>query len=374
MSLAITSDQTDLRDTTRRFLAATTPITRVRETMTSPTAFDEVLWRQLTQDLGLPGLAVPEEDGGAGLSLQDLSYVAEECGRVLAPGPLISTCGLAVPLLLASGDEEARRTWLPRLVSGEIGTVAWQQLPSRDWKLRPSVVKAVPNPNSARRWYLTGELSPVLDGGVADILFVIADTDNGQAVVAVDGTEVGVTRNILPNFDQTRGLGRVSLHSAPGTLVGHVGQGAELLAATLDVAAVLLAAEMIGGAQACLDMSVAYAKVRHQFGRPIGSFQAIKHKCAEVLVDIEGARAAARYAAWCAVEDPATLPTAATVAKASAAKAFFRAAAENVQIHGGIGATWEHDAHLYLKRAQASQSMFGNVGADRRRLADLIGI
>lgn len=373
MSLATTTEQADLRDTTRRFLASESPLPRVRETMTGPGAFDANLWGRLTGELGLPALAVPQEHGGIGLDLQALSYVAEECGRALAPGPLLSTCGLAVPLLLASEDAEANRVWLPRLISGEVGTVAWTT-PGGGWDLGRGAMRAQSDPTSERRWTLTGQLSPVLDGGVADVLLVLADTGGVSSVFAVDAASSGVDRTVLPGLDQTRGLGRLDLIAAPGTLVGQVGQGAELLATALDVAAVLVAAEMVGGAQACLDMSVEYATVRHQFGRPIGSFQAIKHKCAEILVEVEGARAAARYAAWCAVEDPLNLPVAATVAKAAAAEAFFRAASDNIQIHGGIGFTWEHDAHLYFKRAKASRAMFGDVSAYRRRLADLIGI
>jgi alkylation response protein AidB-like acyl-CoA dehydrogenase len=213
----------------------------------------------------------------------------------------------------------------------------------------------------------------VLDGTVADLILVVAGTGAATSVVAVSVSQ-GVTRTALPTLDQTRPLARLDFHDVPCTPVGAPGDGSRLLSTALDGAAVLLAAEMVGGARACLDMAVGYAKVREQFGRPIGQFQAVKHKCAEMLVEIEGADAAARYAAWAAAENPEELPVVATLAKASAAEAYFRAAADNVQIHGGIGFTWEHDAHLYFKRAKASLMLFGDVGAYRRRLADRIGL
>jgi len=204
------------------------------------------------------------------------------------------------------------------------------------------------------------------------VILVTAEAPNGPSVFAVEGDAEGLERKNLPAFDLTRRLGRIELHDTPARLVGEDGAGNQILSAALDRAAVLLAAEMVGGAQACLDMSVEYAKVREQFGRPIGSFQAIKHKCAEILVELEGARAAAHYAAWAADENPKELPVVACVAKAVASEAFFRAAADNVQIHGGIGATWEHDAHLYLKRAKTSSILLGDPTFHRLRLADRV--
>jgi alkylation response protein AidB-like acyl-CoA dehydrogenase len=220
-------------------------------------------------------------------------------------------------------------------------------------------------------WRLSGSASLVLDGTVADLVLVVAGTGAVATVVAVEG---GYTSTPLPALDQTRPLARLDFDDTPCTPVGEPGDGGRLLSAALDAANVLLAAEMVGGAQACLDMAVGYATVREQFGGPIGRFQAVKHKCAEMLVEIEGARAAASYAAWAAADNPGELPVVATLAKASAAEAYFRAAGDNVQIHGGIGFTWEHDAHLYFKRAKSSLMLFGDVGAYRRQLADRIGL
>ncbi|WP_433249440.1 acyl-CoA dehydrogenase family protein [Actinomadura nitritigenes] len=370
MSLAITDEQVALRDTARRFLAAASPLARVRAVMDTPSAFDEELWRRMSTELGAAGLAVPEEFGGAGLGYQDVSYLAEEAGRALAPSALLGTAGLAVPAL-AAGAQDARAALLPRIADGSaVATVAWLA-PGAPWNSTAAAARA----NAAGSgWTVSGAFSPVLDGAAATVLLVLAEGPEGPTMLAVETGAPGVRIGPLPALDQTRGLARIDLADAPATPVSDPGRGRDVLSAALAHADVVLASEMVGGAQACLDMSVAYAQVREQFGRPIGSFQAVKHKCAEVLVELEGARAMTRYAAWCADAAPHELPRAAAVAKATAAEAYFRAAADNLQIHGGIGVTWEHDAHLYFKRAKASLMLFGDVGAYRRRIADLIGI
>jgi alkylation response protein AidB-like acyl-CoA dehydrogenase len=365
MSLAITEEQRDLRATVRRFLTEHAPMSRVRELMATQHVFDASIWRGLA-DLGVTELAVPEEYGGVGQGYQELAYVFEECGRAVLAAPLLATLGLAVPLLLGA-DEAAQRRHLPGIAAGTtIVTVAWLA-PGGGWDSAGTSL-------ATDGHTLTGSASMVLDGLSADVILAVAGTGESATVVAVDTAAAGVTRVALPTLDQTRPFARVEFHDVACTPVGAVGDGARLLSGALDVANMLLAAEMVGGAQACLDMSVSYAKVREQFGRPIGSFQAIKHKCAEMLVEIEGARACAYYAAWAATDNPAELPVVGTLAKASAAEAYFRAAADNVQIYGGIGFTWEHDAHLYFKRAKTSLMLFGDVGAYRRRLADRIGL
>ncbi|SNT58495.1 Acyl-CoA dehydrogenase [Actinomadura meyerae] len=370
MSLAITEEQEALRETTRRFLAAASPLTRVREIMETETAFDGELWRRMSTELGAAGLAVPEEHGGAGLGFQEASYLAEETGRALAPSALLATVGLAVPALRA-GTGDAAAALLRRIADGSaVVSVAWLA-PGALWD---STAEAARARDGESGWTVSGGFSPVLDGAAASVLLVLAEGRDGPTLFAVETEAPGVRVRALPALDQTRGLARVDLADAPATPVSAPGRGRDVLTLALSHAEVLLASEMVGGAQACLDMSVAYAKVREQFGRPIGSFQAIKHKCAEVLVELEGARAMTRYAAWCAEAAPHELGEAAAIAKATAADAYFRAAAENLQIHGGIGVTWEHDAHLYFKRAKASLMLFGDVGAYRRRIADLIGI
>ncbi|WP_393916106.1 acyl-CoA dehydrogenase family protein [Halostreptopolyspora alba] len=370
MSLEITAEQEALRETSRRFLSEATPLSRVREVMATDTVFDTELWTRMATELGALGLAVPEELGGAGLGYPEVSYLAEEAGRALAPGALLATAGLAVPALMA-GNERARARLLPRIVDGAaVGAVAWLD-PGADWSSTSPPTRAA---RDGHGWTLTGDTSPVLDGAVADVLLVLAEHPQGPTVFSVEPDQAGVTRTPLPGLDQTRGLARVELDGAAAEPVSAPGAGRAMVTTALDHANVVLASEMVGGAQACLDMSVEYAKEREQFGRPIGAFQAVKHKCAEVLVEVEGARSMTRYAAWCASHNTAELPTASAIAKATAAEAYFRAAAENVQIHGGIGFTWEHDAHLYFKRAKTSQMLFGDTGAYRRHVADLIGI
>ncbi|PRZ44237.1 alkylation response protein AidB-like acyl-CoA dehydrogenase [Antricoccus suffuscus] len=371
MTLAITDEQNDLRATVRRFVDRELSLDRVRELMATTEVFDRDLWVRFDTDLGILGLSIPEEYGGSGAGQQELGYVFEEFGRSLVPSPLLATHGLAVPALLASADVAAARRILPQIAVGStVATVAWMA-PGGDWVvLAPEVVGT----QTADGWRLTGPTSYVLDGLSADVLLIVARTEDTVSLFAVTDDAAGVRRTALPPLDQTRPLAKIELTEAPATLIGEYGDGGRILSTALDYAGTLLAAEMVGGAQACVDMSVEYAKVREQFGRPIGSFQAIKHKCAEMYVAVEGARAAAYFAMWTATEDPTELPRVATVAKSMAAEAYFRAAADNVQIHGGIGFTWEHDAHLYFKRAKASMQLFGDVGAYRRRLADRIGL
>ena len=200
---------------------------------------------------------------------------------------------------------------------------------------------------------ITGTKSFVLDGHVADLIIVAARTDAGVSLFAVPGDAAGLTRTSLSTMDQTRKQAKLDFDGVSGTLVGTDGGGWDVLSTVLDLAAVALAAEQVGGAQKCLDMAVEYAKVRVQFGRPIGSFQAIKHKCADMLLEVESAKSAAYYAGWCASEMNDELPSVASLAKAYCSDAYFHAAAENIQIHGGIGFTWEHPAHLYFKRAKS---------------------
>ena len=292
-------------------------------------------------------------------------------GRALLGGPFFATVVLAANALLLSGDEEAKRRWLPPIAEGElIATVAFTE-PSGSWD--PAAVETTATP-SGTGWVLRGTKSFVLDGHTANLLLVSARTDVGVGLFAVEADATGVTRTPLNILDQTRKQARIELTDAPAELVGTADGGVPLLSRMLDLAAVGLAAEQVGGAQKALDMAVEYAKVRVQFGRPIGSFQAIKHKCAEVLVQVDAARAAMQYALWCADERSEELPVVACLAKAYCSEAYFRASAENVQVHGGIGFTWEHPAHLYFKRAKSSELLFGDAAYHRELLVERIGI
>ncbi|PRZ44249.1 alkylation response protein AidB-like acyl-CoA dehydrogenase [Antricoccus suffuscus] len=366
MSLAITQEQQDLTSAVRRYLANRSPLTRVREVMDHDVPHDPEIWRGLA-DLGVHGLAIPTEYGGSGVDASTLSHVMETIGRALLPGPWLATLGLAVPLLLASEDANAMSRYLPAIAEGQsVATVGWLT-PGCGWE---DIGSAVTAREVDGRWRLNGKVALVLDAPAADVILVVASSGNEISVFAVDAYTVGVSTQHVPALDCTRGLGDVTLTDTEASLVGKVGGGAELLERAREQAYVLLAAEMVGGAQACLDSAVGYALQREQFGRSIASFQAIKHKCAEIQVDIEGARSCARYAAWACGNSPAEVPYVAALAKASAADAFFHAAAENIQIHGGIGFTWEHDAHLYFKRAKADQLLFGDTSAMRLKLAD----
>ncbi len=214
----------------------------------------------------------------------------------------------------------------------------------------------------------------MLDGHTADLLIVAARTAAGVSLFAVEANANGVERTALSTMDQTRKQAKITFTDAPATLIGTDGAGWAVIETVLDLAAVALAAEQVGGAQKVLDMSVEYAKERIQFGRPIGSFQAIKHKCADMLLEVESAKSAAYYAGWCASEMNDELPSVASLAKAYCSEAYFHCAAENIQIHGGIGFTWEHPAHLYFKRAKSSELLFGDPSYHRELLAQRIGL
>jgi len=368
MSIGVVTDEREeLVRTVRHFVRERAPLAATRVVLERGEPYDEEVWRLMGEQLGLPGIAVPEEHGGAGFGYGDLGAVFEELGRLLVPSPLFATAALALPALLEAGDESAIDEHVPALAAGaRTATLAWVETDGA-WE---GGTATTADADGALR----GEKRYVLDGATADFLLVLAGSPDGPSLYAVDADAEGVEATRVPTFDQTRQLARVRFDGVRAQLVGEAGRGAEIVSAALDRAVVLLASEQVGGAQACLDAAVEYAKQREQFGRPIGSFQAIKHKCAEVLVDVEGARSAAYYGCWAASENPDELPLVACVAKATASEAFFHAAAENVHIHGGIGVTWEHDAHLYLKRAKTGSILLGDSTFHRLRLADRLGL
>jgi alkylation response protein AidB-like acyl-CoA dehydrogenase len=267
--------------------------------------------------------------------------------------------------------EAAQAAHLPGIASGEtIATLAYTE-PSGKWD---EAGITTPATKSGDGWVINGTKMFVLDGHTASLVLVAARTDAGVSLFAVDGSASGLTRTALSTMDQTRKQARLDFDGTPARLVGQEGKGWEILGTVLDLAAVALAAEQVGGAQKVLEMAVEYAKVRVQFGRPIGSFQAIKHKCADMLLEVESAKSAAYYGMWCAAEMNQELPSVASLAKAYCSEAYFHAAAENIQIHGGIGFTWEHPAHLYFKRAKSSELLFGDPTYHRELLARRIGI
>ena len=371
MNFAFSEEQEELRKSVRRFLEDKSPSAEVRRLMETTEGYDPDVWNQMGQQLGLQGLHIPEEYGGSGYSYVELIVVLEEMGRALLAAPYFSTVALAANAILASGDDSAKKELLPGIASGEtIATLAFTEDSGR-WDEEGITMTASKSGDS---YTLDGSKMFVIDGHTANLLIVAARTDGGVSLFAVDGDASGLTRTPLQTMDQTRKQAKVEFAGTPARLIGTEGQGWNALSKTLDLAAVALAAEQVGGAQMCLDMSVEYAKVRVQFGRPIGSFQAIKHKCADMLLEVESAKSAAYYAGWAAAEDSDELPVVASLAKAYCSDAYFHAAAENIQIHGGIGFTWEHDAHLYFKRAKSSELLLGDPTYHRELLAQRIGL
>jgi alkylation response protein AidB-like acyl-CoA dehydrogenase len=372
MKLAVSAEQRELRDSVRRFLADRAPLRRVRELMETPDGTDRQVWRQAGAQLGLQGIAIPERYGGAGFTFAEQAIVLEEQGAALYGGPYLASAVLAATALLSGSDEVARRELLPGIASGQ--TVATLAFTEDDGSWEPEAIRLAARRDGSGGWVLDGHKSFVLDGGAADLILVVAAAGEGLSLFAVDPAAAGLDRRVLPTLDQTRQLARLEFGSVAGRLVGAPGEAAGVLARTLDVAAIALAAEQLGGAQRALDMAVGYAKIRHQFGRPIGSFQAIKHRCADLLLEVESLRSAVGYAAAAVAEDSAEVPVVAALTKAYASDVYFHVAAENIQIHGGIGFTWEHDAHLYFKRAKSSELFLGDAAYHREHLAQRIGL
>ena len=358
----LTEEQLYLRKTVRELLADRAARTTVPERAAD---YDRELWSVMAQQVGLHGLAVPERYGGAGFGPVELAVVFEEMGAVLLSGPFFASAGLAVPALLASGDEQACAEYVPGMVSGDrIGTLALTEDGGR-WDEQGIGMAATRRDG----WRLSGRKTYVLDGCAADFLVVAGRTAAGVSLFAVESTAPGLTRVPVESLDPTRSLATVTFDATPARLLGEEGAGWPALSRTLDLGAVYLANEQVGAARRSLDMAVDYARTRVQFGRPIGSFQAIKHKCADLLVAVELAGSAALFAAEAAAEDSPEAPALASMAKAVCSESFVRCATENIQIHGGIGFTWEHPAHLYFKRARASEVLLGTPAYHRRLLA-----
>jgi alkylation response protein AidB-like acyl-CoA dehydrogenase len=371
VNFAFSEEQEELRRTVRSFLEDKSSSPEVRRLMETTEGYDPAVWSQMANQLGLQGLAIPEEFGGSGFTYVELVVVLEEMGRALLCAPYFSTVALAANTILHSGDDAAKKELLPGIASGEtIATLAFTEDNGR-WDAEGITMAAS---KAGDGYTLDGHKMFVIDGHNANLVLVAAKTGQGISLFSVEGDASGLTRTPLTTMDQTRKQARLEFAGVPAKLIGTEGKGWDTLSRVLDLAAVALAAEQVGGAQKCLDMSVEYAKVRVQFGRPIGSFQAIKHKCADMLLEVESAKSAAYYAGWAAAELNDELPVVASLAKAYCSDAYFHAAAENIQIHGGIGFTWEHDAHLYFKRAKSSELLLGDPTYHRELLAQRIGI
>ncbi len=371
MDFSFTAEHEELRQTVRRFLERESPEARVRALMETPTGYDERIWKRMAEELALPGLVVPERYGGAGLGPVELAIVMEEMGRVLFCGPYLSTAVLSVYALLQAATEEAKDRLLREIASGRAICATALDPSTAGPGSRDAACRAAPEDAG---WRLEGSVGFVVDGHVADVLLVVARAADGLGLFRVEGDAPGLRRTALPALDLTRKLSRLDFSGAPGALIS-AGDPSAALDGVLALTLGALCAEQVGGAQRCLETATEYAKTRLQFGRPIGSYQAIKHKCADMLVEVELARSAAYHVALRAAEqDHAEAVAAAHMAKAYCSEAYFHAAAENIQIHGGMWFTWEHSAHLYFKRAKASAVLFGDSTHHRRELGRRIGI
>jgi alkylation response protein AidB-like acyl-CoA dehydrogenase len=356
-----------LREAVRDLIAGSGGVAAARRRLDAGPGYDEQAWRLLGSDMGLAGLGIAEDLGGAGGGLAELTVVAEELGRSLLPVPFFSSTVLVGQILARCPDTAGDllgRLSIGRELAAFVGTDA-------DGCWRPDRLPIEAEAQEAT-WRLRGTAHFVLDGASADHLVVAARAPSGCDLFLVAGHGAGVERRALPALDPTRGQASVSFDGAAGTPLTTGGCGADAVEAALNLALVVLAAEQVGGAAACLDMAVEYAKIRHQFSRPIGGFEAIKHKLADLLILVEMGRSAVDRALL-AEHDPVRLAEAAAVAKIWCSDAFTTVTTENVHIHGGIGFTWEHDAHLYFRRARADEGLLGDATVHRERLAALLG-
>jgi alkylation response protein AidB-like acyl-CoA dehydrogenase len=360
------SEADDLRQAVREFLEVASPSGRVRDLMSTAEGYDKSVWRQMASELGLQGIAVPEEFGGAGATVAELAVAFEEMGAALLCAPFFSTVALATQAILCSGDTTAMGDYLPGFVDGSTTATVILNSDLDAWDPQAVTLTAHADGTGYR---IQGDADLVLDGYTADVVLAAANTSAGISLFAVSANADGLTREPLATLDRTRKVSRLQFHDVPARLIGTDGEAAAGLARTCDLAIAALAAEQVGAAQRCLDMAVGYAKQRIQFGRAIGSFQAVKHRCADMLVLVEGARSASVHAAESA--DSNDLPIAASVAKMACSEAFLQVALDNMRIHGGIGFTWEHDAHLYVRRAKATELIFGSPDHHAQRLAAL---
>jgi alkylation response protein AidB-like acyl-CoA dehydrogenase len=370
IDFSFTDEHEQLRATLRAFLEEKSDEATVREQMATESGYDPAVWQQMAEQMGLAGLIIPEEYGGAGYGYVELLVVMEEMGRALLCAPYLGTAVLATNALLHCVDETARKELLVGIAAGNtLATVAYAEENGR-WDLAGVEMRA---DASGDGYTLSGKKAWVLDGHVADVILVIVREDEGLALFRVDRGAPGLSTSLVPSLDTTRKLAHLELASTPATKLSS-GDQTDALERVLSLTKAALAAEQVGGAQCCLETATEYAKTRLQFGRPIGSYQAIKHKCADMLVEVELAKSAAYAACFAAAENDEDFLERAALAKAYCSESYFHIAAENIQIHGGMGFTWELPAHLYFKRAKASDLFMGDAAQHRERLAELAGI
>jgi alkylation response protein AidB-like acyl-CoA dehydrogenase len=378
MDIGFSEEQGLLRDTARKFLDAACTTKFVRERMATPEAVTPEFWSQIAEQ-GWLGINFAEEDGGSGLGLVDLVVLMEEMGRAVMPGPYLATALLGGAAIRAAGSATQRQEYLPGIAEGALkATLAATEANAR-WDASGIMMNARPMRGG---FELSGTKLFVPDAHLADIIVVAARTrdgstmEDGVSLFVVPKDAAGLSVALMASIDETRKLCEVHFANVvvpQSAVLGELHQGWPALARVYDGASVALAAEMCGGAQRVLDMTVEYAKLRETFGKPIGSYQGVKHKCADMLVEVENAKSLTYYAAWAIDEGTADAPLAVSMAKSYASDASRKVSNAGIQLHGGIGMTWEHDLHLYMKRAKASEVAFGDATWHRERVAALIG-
>jgi alkylation response protein AidB-like acyl-CoA dehydrogenase len=357
---AFSDEQHALREAVRRFARTHYDEASCRQAMESELGHNPAAWRRLGTELGLLGLGVPDADGGTGGSIVDAAIAVEELGAALATGPFFGTTYLGIPLLAACPAGPERNELLAALCAGDV-TATTLSAPST----------SVTVSESDAGWRLDGDLGPVVDAPAVDVLLLTAVTPGGTGLFSVSLDQGGVDVERLVSFDHTRRLAAVRLSGAEAVLLAEEVAAEEALEAAAETGRVLLAAEQLGAAQHLLSLSLEHARTRIQFGRPIGSFQAVKHRLADMLVLVEHGRSACYHAAWALARgDDARL--AASIAQAACSAMFSKVAADTIQVHGGVGFTWEHQAHLYFKRAAADAALLGSAEWHRDRVAGLV--
>jgi alkylation response protein AidB-like acyl-CoA dehydrogenase len=376
MHFSFTNEQEEFRSVLRRFLEEKSPPTVVRRLMETERGWDREGWREINRQLGLTAVHIPEAYGGHGFGFVELGIVLEEMGRVLLCAPYFASMVLAATAIMNAGTDSQKRALLPPVASGDtIVTLAFTE-PNGRWDAAGIATTATPAGNGFR---LDGVKSLVLDGHTADLIIVVARSpgstgDAGLSFFTVAGDAPGLTRRALKVLDPTRKLARLEFRSVEAELLGEKGRGAAPFAKTLTQAAACLANEMVGGADKLRQSALDYANFRVQFGRPIASFQSMKHKHADMLVDVELARSAAYRAAAAAAEDDTDLPAIASLAKACASEAYVQTAIHAIQTHGGIGFTWDNDTHLWFKRAKSSEVFLGDPAYHRELMMRAWGV
>ena len=377
MDFGFSQEQEMLRATARKFLENECTSTFVRARMDEPAGVTDDFWAKLAEQ-GWLGLVFPEEYGGSGLGFVDLTVLMEEMGRCVMPGPFFSTVLLGGLTILEAGSPAQRKEWLPKLAAGQAKATLALTEPNARWDAAGVTATAKEGKGG---FALSGTKLFVPDAHLADVILVVARTaegktpEDGVSLFLVPKGVKGLEVKLLPTMDQTRKLCEVTLKDAAvpaGALLGGKGAAWSALARVIQRATIALCGEMCGGAQRVLDMTTEYVKIRVAFGKPIGTYQGVKHKAADMLVDVENAKSLTYYAAWAADENSPETALATSMAKAYVSDAYRKVSAAGIQLHGGIGFTWEHDLHLYFKRAKASEFTFGDATHHRERVAQLI--